>query len=211
MPRFQTAAFRSVSAAIVIIAAMSASAREARLTPLVAEVLSDVRPVAGSDGKVHLVYELRLANPTDSAIRIEDIDVLDQETDTVVTQFGQAALSERLSLRRSTRSRNLGPRRGAVRCRLPARRAGRERGAASDRAPDTAVLGQARDGANGDRRVRPHLAGSPHRARATASWRRLSGGGWMLRHHPPRQGAASPGRALCPGPALRHRLGAGGR
>ena len=39
-----------------------------------------------------------------------------------------------------------------------------ERGAASDRGPDTAALGQARDGqANGDRRVRPHLAGSPHR------------------------------------------------
>jgi hypothetical protein len=92
MPRFQTAAFRSVSAAIVIIAAMSASAREARLTPLVAEVLSDVRPVAGSDGKVHLVNELHLANPTDGAIRIEDIDVLDQEADIVVAQFGQAAL-----------------------------------------------------------------------------------------------------------------------
>jgi Peptidase family M23 len=47
------------------------------ITPLVAKPLSSPHPVLGADGRVHLVYELLITNPTSSMMRLEKLETLD--------------------------------------------------------------------------------------------------------------------------------------
>lgn len=87
-----------------------ASAAEPVLTPLVADVLSAPWPVTGSDGKRHLVYELRLGNATPDAVQVKQIEVVNPSSDKVLLKLDQDALSKRLSLggRRGAESSELG-------------------------------------------------------------------------------------------------------
>src|SRR5215210_5236389 len=54
------------------------------LTPVVAEVPHAPIPFAGSDGRTHLVYELETTNFTSGQTTIEQLEVLDADTDDVV-------------------------------------------------------------------------------------------------------------------------------
>ncbi len=88
----------------------AALAAEPILTPLVADVLSPPWPVTGSDGKRHLVYELRLGNATPDAVDVKQIEVVDPANQKVLLKLDQAALAKRLSLggRRGAESSELG-------------------------------------------------------------------------------------------------------
>jgi Peptidase family M23 len=58
-----------------IMAATATFAQELAVTPLVVDVLSAPTPVRGSDLKYHLVYELRLANHSSTALSIDKVEV----------------------------------------------------------------------------------------------------------------------------------------
>lgn len=47
------------------------------ITPLVATPLSSPHPVLGADGRVHLVYELFVINPTSSVMQLQKLQTLD--------------------------------------------------------------------------------------------------------------------------------------
>lgn len=79
------------------------------LTPVVADVLTSPQAVAGSDGKRHLVYELRLANATPAAVDLERIEVIEPATGKTVLALDRNAIAERVSL---------GGRRGAEAARI---------------------------------------------------------------------------------------------
>lgn len=55
--------------------AQNADARPAALTPLLAEVLAPPVPVAATDGKVHLAYELRLTNAVGQDLDVRSVAV----------------------------------------------------------------------------------------------------------------------------------------
>jgi hypothetical protein len=48
-----------------------------RFTPLTAFTLTTPSPVTGTDGKIHLAYELVLTNLTATTVRLDELDVLD--------------------------------------------------------------------------------------------------------------------------------------
>lgn len=50
-------------------------AQDVTLTPLVVDVLSAPTPVKGSDLRYHLVYELRLENPTPTALNLTKVEI----------------------------------------------------------------------------------------------------------------------------------------
>lgn len=100
--------------AVIAIAWLSlpaaATASDIMLTPLVADVLSTPWPVTGSDGKRHIVYELRLANATPDAVQVKQIEVIDPSSEKVLLKLDQDALGKRLSLggRRGAESSEIG-------------------------------------------------------------------------------------------------------
>lgn len=55
------------------LAAGSAAAQEPVPTPFVADVLWAPNPASGSDGRRHLVYELRIGNVTASGLRLNKV------------------------------------------------------------------------------------------------------------------------------------------
>jgi hypothetical protein len=55
----------------------SALERETHFTPVVMSVLASPHPTSGSDGLIHLVYEVRLTNATSFTVKVESIEVLD--------------------------------------------------------------------------------------------------------------------------------------
>ncbi len=73
--------------------AANAGARPDQFTPLVASATTrNTRPFAGSDGRVHLVYELALTNTSPTAATLKKIEVLDASE--VLASFeGQEILS----------------------------------------------------------------------------------------------------------------------
>src|SRR5260370_35426189 len=75
------------------------------LTPLVADVLSAPRLAYGSDDRRHLVYELRLANPTPAAINLTKAVVIADATQKNLIEITPSDIAKRLSI---------GGRRGAV-------------------------------------------------------------------------------------------------
>lgn len=80
-----------------IAAAIPPLAADIRLTPVVADVLWAPQPMRGSDANVHLVYELRLSNPTPLTIAVETVEVVD-ETGRVLLAMDKDAIGKRLSL-----------------------------------------------------------------------------------------------------------------
>jgi Peptidase family M23 len=48
-----------------------------RFTPLTASTLNTPSPVTGTDGKIHLAYELVLSNLTATTVRLDELDVVD--------------------------------------------------------------------------------------------------------------------------------------
>jgi hypothetical protein len=67
-------------------------------TPVVAELLRPPRPVPGSDGRIHLLYELRLANVAPATARLRNLQVLDGDTGRTLLSLDEAALADRFSL-----------------------------------------------------------------------------------------------------------------
>lgn len=91
-----------------VAAATPSRAADIQLTPIVADVLWPPQPMRGSDAQVHLVYELRLSNPTPLAIAVETVEVLD-ETGRVILGMDKDAIGKRLSIggRRGAEARSL--------------------------------------------------------------------------------------------------------
>jgi hypothetical protein len=82
-------------AAVSLIA--SAHARQDQLTPLLASPLVDnTRPVTGTDGKVHFVYELVLTNANITPATPKKIEVLAADQATVLASFQEKELLLRL-------------------------------------------------------------------------------------------------------------------
>jgi hypothetical protein len=66
------------------------------MTPVIARVLQPPRPFAGSDGRVHLVYELETTNFSSGEAILERLEVVDPATTAVVTALERAELAARL-------------------------------------------------------------------------------------------------------------------
>jgi hypothetical protein len=75
----------------------SSYAREDQFTPLVASPLvENTRPVTGTDGKIHLVYELVLTNTNITSATPKKIEVLAEDEKTVLAAFQEKDLLLRL-------------------------------------------------------------------------------------------------------------------
>jgi hypothetical protein len=90
--------------------AVPATAAEPELTPFIADALWAPNPVPGSDGRRHLVYELRIANPTASALELKKVEVLDEPSGKLLLSLDHDALAKRFSIggRRGSESTELG-------------------------------------------------------------------------------------------------------
>ena len=64
-----------------------------QFTAVTASTLTVPEPVEGSDGRIHLVYELLLMNPSAVPVRISQVEVLDASTRQVLLNLTGAALS----------------------------------------------------------------------------------------------------------------------
>ena len=80
-----------------------------QLTPVTAEVLTPPQAVTGSDGRRHLVYEIRIANLTAARFVVQRIEVHDGHG-AMLQQMDAAAIASRLSVggRRGSESGELG-------------------------------------------------------------------------------------------------------
>jgi hypothetical protein len=67
-----------------------------QLTPIVGEVRNAPVPFTGSDGRVHLVYELEATNYTSGKTTIKELEVLDAETGDVVEALDAKEVAGRL-------------------------------------------------------------------------------------------------------------------
>jgi hypothetical protein len=57
------------------------------LTPIVASVSTEPRPVTGTDGRMHLAYELLLINATTTEATIDSVQAVGGETDEVLEEY----------------------------------------------------------------------------------------------------------------------------
>ena len=91
-------------------AARPAAGSELQLTPLVAEALSSPIPVAGSDGRRHLVYELRLGNTTGGEAQLKAMQIVDPATGRTLLSLDREEIAKRFSIggRRGAESADLG-------------------------------------------------------------------------------------------------------
>ena len=67
-----------------------------QMTPVVARALQAPTPFAGSDGHVHLVYELETTNFSSGEAILERLEILDRASRSVVADLDRAALASRL-------------------------------------------------------------------------------------------------------------------
>jgi hypothetical protein len=67
------------------------------LTGLAARVLSRPSAVRATDGRFHIAYELVLTNMTQSAVKVERVDVRDAKTHRVLQSLSGRALSSRMN------------------------------------------------------------------------------------------------------------------
>jgi len=68
-------------------------------TPLVMSVLSTPIPVKGSDGRFHLVYELKVTNTTSLTWEIQSVEVLDNyDTEKVLASFSGEEVTDKMEL-----------------------------------------------------------------------------------------------------------------
>src|SRR5262245_55944508 len=108
------AVLRLVAILVVCCRAGGVAAAEpgaAQLTALVADVLAAPHAVRGSDGRTHLVYEIRIANTTDGRVSLKRIVVLDGRSGTTLATLDAQAIGGRFSLggRRGSETSDLGP------------------------------------------------------------------------------------------------------
>jgi hypothetical protein len=91
-----------------VLAPAAAVASDIALTPLVADVLFPPTPVESSFEQYHLVYELRLENPTPYTVLVEKVDVLDERGN--LLERLEQSIGERLSIggRRGAEATSLG-------------------------------------------------------------------------------------------------------
>ena len=66
-------------------------------TRLAASVLTDPTPVRGTDGRLHIAYELVLTNTVSRKIGIDQIDVLDSDTQGVLLSLAGSMLSANMN------------------------------------------------------------------------------------------------------------------
>jgi hypothetical protein len=98
----------------LLVAASPAAAQspppEPVLTPVVADTLYPPQAVQGSDGKVHLVYELGLANAAPAIAEFSKVEVLDARTGNALLTLERDEIARRLSVggRRGAESADLG-------------------------------------------------------------------------------------------------------
>lgn len=74
----------------------SAATTAPELTPVVASVLFPPVPFEGSDGRVHLVYELGVTNFTQGSVVIHRLDIDDAASGDRVVRLGRRAVNSRL-------------------------------------------------------------------------------------------------------------------
>ncbi|SJZ82536.1 Peptidase family M23 [Enhydrobacter aerosaccus] len=110
--QFKAGAFPTVVGAFLSIWALSlsASAQTPHLTPYVVDVLAAPRTMYGADDRRHLVYELRIANPTSSEVKLSAIHVIDSDTGKMLLELGRDDIAKRFSIggRRGAESADLG-------------------------------------------------------------------------------------------------------
>jgi hypothetical protein len=80
------------------VAATGVRAADPLLTRLLGDVLWAPRLAYGSDDQRHLVYELRLSNPTPTAVNLTKVDVIDAATGKILLEAGPADIGKRFSL-----------------------------------------------------------------------------------------------------------------
>ena len=99
-----------VLACLPALVATPAVAQEPVATPFVAEALWAPNPLPSRGGWRHLVYELRIANPTASALELRKVEVLDEPSGEVVLRLDHDGLAKRFSIggRRGAESADLG-------------------------------------------------------------------------------------------------------
>ena len=103
-------ALASVLVWCLALAVAPAMAAEPELTPFVAEALWAPNPASGSDGRRHLVYELRIANTTGSGLELKKVEVLDEPSGKVLLSLDRDGLGKRFSIggRRGAEATDLG-------------------------------------------------------------------------------------------------------
>lgn len=92
-----------------MVTATAALAQTPHLTPYVVDVLSTPRTANGADGRHHLVYEVRLANPTASEVKLLTIRVVDTDTGQTLLDLKRNDIAKRFSIggRRGAESADL--------------------------------------------------------------------------------------------------------
>jgi murein DD-endopeptidase MepM/ murein hydrolase activator NlpD len=71
-------------------------ADDQEFTPIVGRVLDAPIPFAGSDGRTHLVYELEATNFSSGETTVEQLEILDADTDDVLTSLDAEEVAGRL-------------------------------------------------------------------------------------------------------------------
>ena len=76
---------------------VAGTAPRQQLTGLAASVLTRPSPVRGTDGRLHIAYELVLTGATPFAVDVEQVEVRDAKTRRVLLSLGGNALSSRMN------------------------------------------------------------------------------------------------------------------
>lgn len=108
--RTVAAVLAAILAGWLALAVVPAVAQEPVPTPFVADVLWAPIPAAGSDGRRHLVYELRIGNTTGSGLALDKVEVLDEPSGKLLLSLDRDGLAKRFSIggRRGSESTDLG-------------------------------------------------------------------------------------------------------
>lgn len=108
--RAVAAVLAAILAGCLALAVVPAAAQEPVPTPFVADVLRAPIPAAGSDGRRHLVYELRIGNTTGSGLALNKVEVLDEPSGKLLLSLDRDDLGKRFSIggRRGSESTDLG-------------------------------------------------------------------------------------------------------
>lgn len=108
--RAVAAVLAAILAGWLALAVVPAAAQEPVPTPFVADVLWAPIPAAGSDGRRHLVYELRIGNTTGSGLALDKVEVLDEPSGKLLLSLDRDDLGKRFSIggRRGSESTELG-------------------------------------------------------------------------------------------------------
>ncbi|MBI2737294.1 MAG: M23 family metallopeptidase [Rhodospirillales bacterium] len=108
--RAVAAVLAAILAGWLALAVVPAAAQEPVPTPFVADVLWAPIPAAGSDGRRHLVYELRIGNTAASGLALDKIEVLDEPSGKLLLSLDRDGLGKRFSIggRRGSESTDLG-------------------------------------------------------------------------------------------------------